>query len=145
MIKQIFILSFICLSYSAYSQSPVTWKGEIIEEASENYFIIKAKVDKGWYVYSMNTNPDGPVPTEVDFINKGNFELAGDIIEQGDLIESYDELFEVDIMKYKDELIFKQKIGRIKNDAVVKCEVTYMTCDDKKCLPPVTVELEFRN
>ena len=145
MFKQLIFCLFVAYSFSVSAQEIVTWSGEIVEEIGEKTIKIKGEVADGWYIYSMNTNPDGPIPTELVFVENTDYALSGKLEEKGDLIEGYDELFEVNIMKYKDMIEYQQKLLSIKPNTTIKSQVTFMTCDKKRCLPPKTVDIDILN
>lgn len=131
-------------SLNLSAQDPVSWSNSIVAEDGKTYVSLNAEVKEGWYIYSMDTDPDGPVPTEVIFDKSATYTLDGKVTEHGDVIKKYDELFEVDVMKYKERVEFRQSLNAYKADATIKCEVTYMTCDSERCLPPQTLEFEIQ-
>ena len=90
------------------------------------------------FLYSQHTSDEGPVPTSIFFKENENFELIGKTEELGDLIQSFDEYFEVDVMKYKSEVQFVQKI-KLLTPGILNGEVEFMCCDNKRCLPPKTI------
>lgn len=146
--RLIFALLFL-FSITAQSQmlSPVKWKSEI-SEAGNNEYILKytAKIDKGWNVYSQFTSDDGPVPTTITYEEMSGIELIGKAKESGAKKEGMDPLFGVKVIKFLDNkpFVIEQKI-RVKDASKpISGYLTYMSCDDEKCLPPTDYDFSFR-
>ena len=83
-IKSLFTLLFILIGFFLQAEKviPARWSwtlkpaqpkvGEIAE------VIFKVKIDKGWYLYSSDFDPDlGPVVTTVNFTPNSSFEIVG--------------------------------------------------------------------
>jgi len=49
------------------------------------------------------------------------------------------EMFGVNVIKFKDKAEFRQKIKGASSGTTIKGNVSFMTCDAEKCLPPVSV------
>ena len=112
--------------------SPVSWKFDIkMISNAEVEVIATADLAKGWVTYSQFTDPEGPIPTEfVIGDQKINFE------EKTKPIKELDEMFGVEVIKFKSQAIFVKKIP-VPASGKVEGYVTYMTCDGSRCLPPV--------
>ena len=122
---------------------PVKWSFESVAlEDGTHQLLFTAKLDKGWYLYSQDLEDGGPIPTTFEFDESDNFQLVGDIAEKGDLIEKFDEMFDMNIKKYPNEVTF---IATVKTEraAEVAGYLTFMTCDDGRCLPPEDVDFSF--
>lgn len=114
-----------------------------VEQLSENTFELKfnAILGEGWHLYSQNLpSDDGPIATTFYF-KEELYELAGETEEKGDLISDYDPNFEMDLNFYANEVTFVQKIKT--TEEIVLAEFEYMICDEKMCLPPELIEVEF--
>lgn len=149
------IFAFLCtfvLSINAQVIKPVKWAitTEKIND-KEYYIIFKATVKEGWNVYSQFTGDNGPVPTAITYEDKKGIELVGKATESGHKKEGPDKLFEddngnpVNVIKFLADkpFVIKQKI-KVKNAALpVKGYLTFMTCDDQKCLPPEDVDFSL--
>lgn len=141
------LLSFVTIfSLSAQVFDPVKWtfSTEKIND-TEYKLIYTAKIDKGWTVYSQYTSDDGPVPTEIVYESMDGIDLIGKGEESGEKKEGFDKLFEVDVIKYKDKkpFVITQKI-RVKDASQpISGYLTFMTCDNERCLPPTDVEFSF--
>jgi thiol:disulfide interchange protein DsbD len=128
--------------------SPVkyTWKAQSLG-GNEFEITFKAKIQDGWYTYSQFlASEDGPVATSINFesenetkngkaietTSKSSYKLAG-----------YDDIFKMDVTKYKKDLTIKQKITVKDLQKPVTGYLTYMTCDATQCRPPTDVEFAF--
>ncbi|WP_422107609.1 cytochrome c biogenesis protein CcdA [Winogradskyella sp.] len=137
----LFCLLAICFSFNIYGQilEPVKWESKV-EKISDTSFnlILKANIDKGWYIYSQNRqDPDGFAPeTFFEFRNQdNNYKLEGKTSEPN-VAPVFDEIFGENVKKFKDQAIFKQKITLLKADLnQVEVFVEYQTCDNSKCIP----------
>ena len=143
------LLAIITIANTSYSQlkNPVKWKIEIESAEDGMYNIVyKATAEYGWTIYSQHTSDDGPVPTEIVYEDFAGISLEGDNIESGHKKEGPDPLFEnVNVVKYlSDEaFVIKQKISVKDASIPVIGYLTYMTCDNKQCLPPTDVEFNL--
>jgi hypothetical protein len=142
------IVSILAISSLSYSQilDPVEWKFELEKTGDDTYDLIyTAEIEKGWTVYSQFTSDEGPVPTYIEYENKDGIELVGEASESGKRKEGYDKIFGVDVIKFlSDEpFIIKQKIKVTDASQPLSGYLTFMTCDNEKCLPPKDVEFSF--
>jgi len=131
-----FALAF-CISGAAQNLKPVKWSFEVVPQNDQMYEIhFKAKMDNKWAIYSQFTDKEGPVPTTFNFEVNNNILLEKEIMEVGELISGYDELFEINVKKFKGTVDFIQTVRLESDESHLKGFVTFMTCDDKRCLPP---------
>ena len=56
--------------------------------------------------------------------------------------DKFDEMFELEVTKFKGKPVFYQIVHCTKKGTKLKGELTYMCCDNSKCLPPKTVDFE---
>jgi len=139
-------LMFSVLTIAATAQifTPVKWSTSL-EKISDTEYAIQfvASIDAGWYVYSADMADDGPVPTTIDFDTEDGYELVGELKETGKAKKGYDSVFEMDVTKYADKVTFTQTI-RVDTDLdEIEGYLSFMTCDDKRCLPPADVDFSF--
>lgn len=127
------------LSVSSQNLNPVKWTfdSEKIEDGSYK-LLLKANVDEGWSIYSQYTVDGGPIATSFVFEENTEAELIDKVIEPDDKEEKYDENFEVKVIKLKGSPEFFQKV-KAAAGTTIKGTITYMCCDDTKCLAPVDV------
>ncbi len=133
------VLFAICQS-QAQIFDPVDWEfgSKALEDGSYE-LTFTATLDDGWYIYSQNIDEGGPIPTSFEF---DDHKANGDITENGDMIEKFDNMFEMQVRKYSKTVSFVANVKAKAGDTVTGY-LTYMTCDDKRCLPPEDVDFEF--
>ena len=66
--------------------------------------------------------------------------MLQNVKEEGKVIKKHDELFEMVISKYKTKVVFRQKYKSTNNTANIAGYVTYMACNELRCLPPKDLE-----
>lgn len=137
----LFFTLFPAKEVNAQGKNPVKWSWEAGEKEGE--IIFTATIDKGWYIYSQNIGDGGPVPTEFVIEESDGFELQGKIVEEGEMIEKHSKMFDMLIKKYANKVVFRGQGKLTKPEASIKGYLTYMTCDDSKCLPPDDVDFSF--
>ena len=124
---------------------PVKVKCEMSKSAAGNPVLtFTATMDEGWHIYSNKIADGGPIPSSVDFEQGSHFTLKGELQEKSEhKISAYDEIFEMDLVKYKEQVQFIQEIEVKDPNTLVKGSFTYQTCDAKQCLPPVTLGFSY--
>lgn len=121
--------------------NPVSWSFELTSLGEDMYQMeATATIEKGWVLYSQSIPEDGPVPTEFEFAE--GTQLVDEVLEKGEIIKEMDDIFEMVIPKYKKEVKFIQKF-RSEGKPTLKGNVTWMTCDGLRCLPPTTKEFSL--
>lgn len=143
----LFYLALLFLVNSANGQilKPVKWTSSVNKISAQEYeLVIKAKIDNHWHLYSQQVPEGGPIPTTFYFKDSLKaYQFIGKT-QEGKGIESFDNVFQMDIKYFEKESVFKQKV-RILNPNVktILGMVEFMACDDKSCLPPTEVDLTF--
>ncbi|MEO0340014.1 MAG: protein-disulfide reductase DsbD domain-containing protein [Bacteroidota bacterium] len=130
----------ICLFPIALLAQPnvVEWTFEVNKTNDQSYEItITGDIDKGWYVYSQYLNDDeGPIPTSVNFTEQAGYKLIDKAEESGNKIEGYDNIFMMEITKYKEKFVITQKIELTQKIDQLSGYLEFMACDEEQCLPP---------
>lgn len=124
---------------------PVKWAFTVANETDSSAILVaKATIEPNWHVYAMNLESDlGPIPTSLHFEPSPTYELVGKPIE-GEPKVTYDPNFDMDLSYFDTEAIFKQKIRKLSDKPVeISGYVTFMVCDDQKCLPPSDVDFTY--
>ena len=125
---------------------PVKWAFSTEQISGDEYnLIFHAKIDDKWTVYSQHTSDDGPVPTEIVYENLNGAMTIGENIEKGHKKEGFDKLFEVNVIKFlgDEDFYITQKVKVSDTSKPVTGYLTFMTCNDKTCLPPTDVDFSF--
>ena len=144
MIRAITILLFFSffLSDAAAQLNPVSWsyKAEKINDTEYN-LILTASVDPGWFIYSQYLeSDDGPIRTSFQFNTNDNIELIEKTTEEGNRKEGYDNLFDMNVIKFSGTTQFTQRIKLAGEVKEISGNLEFMTCDDDKCLPPQVID-----
>ncbi len=128
---------------------PVQWSGQLQQLDNGNYLVqITGNLRESWYLYSQFLEEDGPIPTEVTFVEKAGYELVGATKEESpQRVDEFDNTFEMQLIKMKKSATFSQEIKAEEGLNTLKGEVYYMVCDDSRCLPPSTTpfRIDFAN
>jgi len=133
----VLILGFNSIIIAQGDFNPVEWQVEKISETdSEVEVAFTADIQKGWVIYSQETGEDGPIPTTFTFTPNKNIELVGNVVEKTEVTLGYDKMFEMQVGKMKGQAVFVQKIKKKDAETKLKGTITYMCCDNDKCLPP---------
>ncbi len=139
-----FLLTF---NLSAQVLEPVKWTFESKHLGGDEYQLdFTAKMDKDWTIYSQHTSDDGPVPTYFEFEKGEHFETIGEVEEKGKKKEGPDPLFDnVNVIKFTESpVLFSQKVKIKDYSKPITGYLTFMTCDNARCLPPTDVDFDFK-
>lgn len=147
--KKAFLLTLTIFSValaSAQLANPVSWTFTS-KKLSENVYEVQlaATIQNGWHLYSQSQPKDAIAqPTSFVFNKNPLVELDGSVKETGKLEKFTDKELGVSANQYSKLVVFTQKVklkGKAKSN--VGGNVTFQTCDDKKCLPPKTVNFNI--
>ena len=141
--KILAVLIVLFAGFSCLAQlNPVTWNFSVKKIADKTYEVhMKATMQTSWHLYSQKQPNDAIVmPTTFTISANPLFTLDGKIKEVGKMELMKDAALGISANQYANTVDFVQKV---KLKAKVKTNFTgtveYQTCDDKKCLPPKTV------
>lgn len=131
------------LSLGAFAQieNPVKWAYAAKRTSpTEATVFIKASIQDGWHIYSQNIKEGGPIKTSFTFTPSSTYSPVGKTAEPKAVVK-YDKQFAMNIGYFEKAVIFQQKIKlKTPGAATVKGQLEFMVCNDKKCLPPETVD-----
>jgi len=142
--KKLSVLVFVLFSalQSRAQLNPVTWSFSANKISDKTYEIhMKATIQDSWHLYSQKQPDDAiAIPTAFTISPNPVYKPDGKIKEVGKMELMKDVKLGISANQYSNSVDFVQKI---KLKANVKTNfsgsVEYQTCDDKKCLPPKTV------
>lgn len=144
--KLLLMVSLFVLTRSAFAQieTPVKWAYAAKRVSpTEAVVLIKATIDNGWHIYSQYVKDGGPVATEFNFAPSKEYTLVGKPSE-GKPITKYENAFKMNVSYFENAVVFQQRIKlKSPNASVVKGKLTYMTCNDHKCLAPEDVDFSI--
>ncbi len=123
---------------------PVTWSFGT-EKTGDNKFdiVMTAEIDNGWHLYAMDIAEGGPIATSFTFEEPSGYALEGKPVAIDKPEVKFDNSFGMDIGMHSVRAGFRQKITVTQYPATVKGFVTFMSCDDKQCLPPRDIEFSL--
>ena len=146
--RKILVAGFLFFSIISFAQpaSPVSWSF-VSKKISDNVYEVQliATIQSGWHLYSQN-QPGNAIaqPTTFNFSKNPLLAFDGKVKEIGKLEKYKDENLDIAANQYSNKVTFVQKVkvkGKVKTNVSGKLE--FQTCDDKKCLPPKTVNFSI--
>lgn len=119
-------------------EAPAKWSATVQKISNGEYDLaFKVKIEDDWHVYSQFMEEGGPVPTAFNFDPDGNVEAIGKAKEIGaNRNEAHDPFFNMEVIKFKDEVTFNQKIKIKDPTKPITGYLTFMAGSYDKCLPP---------
>ena len=131
------VLSGWAILSSAQISDPVKWTYTATKVADKTYDIqATAILEAKWHIYAQNAG-EGPESTSMTLLKNPLVKPAGKVKEVGKLETAYDPNFNSTLRFYENKVSFVQRVKTKSNAAtVVKGNMYYMVCNDKKCLPP---------
>ncbi len=144
--KFLFLSLFLIISFNSFSQilRPVRWRWRV-EKLNENEYnlIFNARIQDTWSLYSQHIKEGGPVPTSFTFDEGDHYQLIGEVKESDNVESIHDKVFDMQIKKFHHKATFTQTIKILDKSKPVTGYITFMTCDDTRCLPPTDVDFKF--
>ncbi|MEM7102284.1 MAG: cytochrome c biogenesis protein CcdA [Bacteroidota bacterium] len=141
------LLFVLCLGASAsFGQilEPVKWSFDTKKTAENEYELqFTSTIESGWHVYSQHIEEGGPIPTAFEFEEVKGFNLVGKVQEVGDIKEEHSQIFDMTLRYFKKKVTFVQKVKITEVKGTATGYLTFMTCNDKTCLPPTDVDFSF--
>jgi len=117
-------------------QRPVTWHFNVAPiRGPETIVSITANLAPGWHLYSQLLKEGGPIPTRFKFERSDDYLLIGSTEEKGKQVKFYDNIYEMDIIWYANEVSFYQRISLNEPETIIKGKVAYMACNNEVCIP----------
>jgi thiol:disulfide interchange protein len=137
----ILFLLFTAVRLNSQVLEPVTW-GFRSEKTGDNTFdlIMTAELEKGWHLYAMDIEAGGPIPTSFTFGESAGYKTVGKPVAVTRPEVKFDNSFSMNIGMHSVSAEFRQKVTVSQSPVTVTGYVTFMSCDDKQCLPPRDVE-----
>lgn len=141
--KVLLLMIVFMITAGAYAQieAPVKWSYAAKKlNDKEAVILLRATIQDGWHIYSLNVKDGGPIKTSFKFTPSKEYTLVGNASEPTP-VTKYEDAFKMNVSYFEKTVTFQQKI-KLKSNKVnsVKGQLEYMTCNDKKCLPPEDVD-----
>ncbi len=146
--RKLLVVAFLVFVSVANAQqlNPVSWSFASKKISGNVYEVqLVASIQSGWHLYSQQ-QPDDAIAQPTSFIFNKNplIDLEGKVKEIGKLEKYKDKKLDISSNQYSQKVTFVQKVklkGKVKTNVSGKLE--FQTCDDKKCLPPKTVNFSI--
>lgn len=137
----VFVAMVMFVAAHAQIETPVRWSYAAKKlNAKEAVVFLKATIQTGWHIYSLNVKDGGPIKTSFVFNPSKDYTTTGKPVEPTP-ITKFEKSFGMDVSYFEKEVVFQQKIALKSAKAkAVTGKLTYMTCNDQKCLPPEDVD-----
>ena len=137
---------FIFASAFAQMENPVKWTYSAKKIKGDVYELhMTATLEPKWHIYSQDIKGDGPVPTSFVFDKNPLVKPDGKVLEIGKQEKDYDKNFAMTLKYYGNKVDFVQKVKLKASVATIaKGKITYMVCNDKKCLPPKDIPFAIK-
>ncbi len=135
-------------SWSALGQifNPVDWEitSQNIDENTYD-IIFTATMETEWAIYSQFIEEGGPIPTMFEFETQEGLELIDGVVESDEnKVTKNDIFFDMIVSKFYDEAQFRQRVKLNSDRASLIGFLTFMTCNDERCLAPTEVPFNLK-
>jgi DsbC/DsbD-like thiol-disulfide interchange protein len=145
--KKVFLAAIVLLmSAGAFAQieTPVKWSyGAKRISSTEAVVFLRATIQDGWHIYSLDVKEGGPIKTSFTFNPSKEYSLDGKASEPTP-ITKYESVFSMNVSYFEKSVTFQQKVKlKSANVTAVTGKLEYMTCNDKKCLPPDDIDFSI--
>jgi thiol:disulfide interchange protein DsbD len=126
-------------------ENPVKWEYTARKISDKTYEIhLTAVIDANWHVYAQEAG-EGPEPTTIKFTANPLVKREGKVKEIGKLESAYDPNFRSTLRYYAQKVDFVQKVKtKTAANTIVNGTITYMVCNDRKCLPPKEIPFSVK-
>ncbi len=118
---------------------PEVKKGETVD------LVYTVKIDKDWYLYSSDFDPDlGPMLTSFAYDKNNSFELVGKLRPQKPK-KKYEEIWGGDVTYFTEKAVFLQTVTIVSDNPVIKGISEFQTCNTVSglCIPG-NYDFEFK-
>jgi thiol:disulfide interchange protein DsbD len=139
------LLFLFLLNMQAQIADPVKWN-YTVEKLTNSTFnlIFKATIEDKWHLYSQNIPEGGPIATSFTFDEQVNFKRIDKVNEISKAENKFDESFGMNLKMFSHKAVFVQKIQVSNKDEFrIKGLLTFMCCDNARCLPPKEIDFSF--
>ena len=152
---KLLITLFLLLSAAALGQNPTKWsleseaRGRELKAGEQVKVILRAEVEPGWHLYSVDQPAGGPIATTIKPADPEKFEIVGKIETPNPRITP-DSNFIVDGKPLETKYFTDRGEFRVNLKALADAlsdemvlDVRFQLCNDTFCLPPRTKRISF--
>ena len=140
-VLQLFVF-FSFIGTWAFGQEKIQWSFEFNPYPAS--LQISAKIENGWHLYALYLDPNiGPVPTQIVLEKNKAVKILNSFEASTKAKQSYDPNFGAEVSYFEQSFEASNRIV-VKKTTTARGELTYMLCDDKRCLPPQSIPFEIK-
>lgn len=144
-----FVISWLLLAVtvlvSAQSGDPIHFSVQQKKIAPDAVNIVfHGTMDQGWHVYSVGLPAGGPTAATFHLETSQGVVADGPLKASGKEIAQYDKMFEMNLRYFAHEVTFIQRLKITEPKYTVKGYLEYGACNDQNCLPPTSVEFDYK-
>lgn len=149
----LFVLAMVVTTGLAVAQAPdqtpdevaVRWTAHVdaaaaVTAGESMEVVLQGRIDRGWHLYALSQEGDGPQPLVIRLAPGSPFQLDGTVIAPLPF-SAWDPNFDIETQYHVEAATFyvpvvvpAQARGRVPLDL----DVTHQSCTDRYCLPPAT-------
>ena len=139
------LLTVFAVTAAAQMQDPVHFSvSQKKVSPTEIEVLFTAKIDAGWHVYSTGMPSDGPTSATIHTDAAEGVKPVGGLSHRGKEISQYDNMFGMNLRYFEGSVTFVQKYKITAKTYHVKGYLEYGACNDEMCMPPTTVEFDYK-
>tara|TARA_B100000768_G_scaffold181949_1_gene207657 strand:- start:3732 stop:5723 length:1992 start_codon:yes stop_codon:yes gene_type:complete len=142
------LVSYLVISsVSGQIEDPVKWKWKAYDLGNSEYeLVFTSDIEEHWHTYSQYlSSNDGPLPTWFSFNESEGWAKVDSVMECSNVtITEFDPNFDMELAYFEGKVNWWQKI-KLNSDTVtnIKGFLSFMVCDESKCLPPKDIDFDF--
>ncbi len=134
-----------CATALAQMAMPVKFTASQKQNSPEEVVVsFSATIDKGWHVYSTGLPDDGPTSAELVTEVAEGAQPVGKLTHIGKEISEDDPIFGMKLRFFENNVTFQQKYKVTGKTYRIKGYLSYGACNDEMCMPPSTVEFDYK-
>ena len=139
------LLTVFAVTAAAQMQDPVHFSvSQKKVSPTEIEVLFTAKIDAGWHVYSTGMPSDGPTSATIHTDVAQGVTPVGGLKHRGKEISQYDNMFGMNLRYFENNVTFVQKYKITGKTYHVKGYLEYGACNDEMCMPPTSVEFDYK-
>lgn len=145
--KTKFLLTILLLLnlITVFAQNPVHFKVQQKQTSpTEVSVIFSGNISKGWHVYSTGLPAGGPTSATFHSEKTEGAKPIGRLMPKGRELNVYDKVFDMKLRYFENKVTFIQKYKITGKTYKIAGYLEYGACNDEMCMPPTTVEFNYK-
>ncbi len=125
--------------------NPVKWNITLEGNDVNREIVFRGTIEKGWHIYALDLPEGGPIATAVEFEELKQATLNGKVTPNKPAHEKYDDVFEMMLGEYSDQVEFRQSVhlDNLDNYKIIG-SIGWQACQNGMCTPPSQQEFSFQ-